>query len=114
MFLLKSIALAQFAFLLMIKGVLAQDTEIDLDAGEQIFSQNCAACHSNGQNVVNPAKTLEIEDLEKYSMNTIDAITYQVKNGNVGGMPKFGERLSEEDIINVANYVLNQAKTNSW
>ena len=113
-FLLRFLILVQIIFLFTIRIVSAQDNEIDLDAGEQIFTQNCAACHANGENLVKAEKTLKIEALEKYKMNTIDAITYQVKNGNVGGMPKFEDRLSEEDIINVANYVLNQAKTNSW
>nr|YP_009393011.1 cytochrome c553 [Bostrychia moritziana]ARW61573.1 cytochrome c553 [Bostrychia moritziana] len=89
--------------------VWAQDTQIDLDAGEQVFSQNCAACHAGGNNVINPEKTLSIDALKLYSMDSIKAITYQVTNGNVGGMPAFGGRLSEEDIQNVANFVLNQA-----
>jgi len=111
--LLRSITLVQLIFLLTIKAVLAEDTEIDLDAGEQIFAQNCAACHANGENSVKAEKTLKIEVLEKNKMNTIEAITYQVKNGNPGGMPSFSS-LEDEDVINVANYVLNQAKTNSW
>lgn len=89
--------------------VLAQDSEIDLDAGQQIFTQNCAACHSGGNNVINPEKTLKIEALKLYNMDSIEAITKQVTNGNVAGMPAFGGRLSEEDIQNVANFVLNQA-----
>lgn len=91
-------------------NVFAEDLEIDLDAGQQIFTQNCAACHVGGQNVVIAEKTLELEVLNKYSMDSIGAITKQVTNGNVAGMPAFGEKLSEEDIQNVANYVLNQAK----
>ena len=31
----------------------------DADAGEKIFSGNCAACHAGGQNVIMPEKTLE-------------------------------------------------------
>nr|YP_009393433.1 cytochrome c553 [Bostrychia simpliciuscula]ARW61995.1 cytochrome c553 [Bostrychia simpliciuscula] len=89
--------------------VLAQDFEINLDAGEQIFTQNCAACHSGGNNVINPEKTLKIEALKLYNMNSIQAITNQVTNGNKAGMPAFGGRLSDEDIQNVANFVLNQA-----
>ena len=43
-------------------------------------------------------------------MNSIDAITTQVTNGK-GPMPAFGGRLSDDDIQNVANYVLSQSKT---
>lgn len=89
------------------QSVFAQ--EVDLDAGQQIFTQNCAACHAGGNNVINPEKTLKIEALKLYNMDSIEAITKQVTNGNPAGMPAFGGRLSDEDIQNVANFVLNQA-----
>nr|YP_009397558.1 cytochrome c553 [Dipterosiphonia australica]ARW66744.1 cytochrome c553 [Dipterosiphonia australica] len=91
--------------------VLAQ--EVDLDAGQQVFVQNCAACHSGGENSVNPIKTLKLEDLNKYGKDTVDKIIYQVENG-AGAMPAFSERLSGEEISSVANFVLSQAKNNSW
>nr|YP_009315671.1 Cytochrome c553 [Trichogloeopsis pedicellata]SCW24329.1 Cytochrome c553 [Trichogloeopsis pedicellata] len=81
----------------------------DLSAGEQIFNANCAACHAGGNNAIIPDKTLKIDVLEIYSMNSIDAITNQVTNGK-GAMPAFGGRLEAEDIDNVANYVLSQAE----
>nr|YP_009510971.1 cytochrome c553 [Hydropuntia rangiferina]AXI96644.1 cytochrome c553 [Hydropuntia rangiferina]UAD87327.1 cytochrome c553 [Hydropuntia rangiferina] len=84
----------------------------DLDAGEQIFSANCSACHANGNNAIMPNKTLKNEDLLKYDMKSITAITNQVKNGK-NAMPAFGGRLSDDDIDNVANYVLSQSE-NGW
>ena len=38
----------------------------DVLAGEQVFRNNCAACHAGGQNVIMLEKTLEKESLEKY------------------------------------------------
>nr|YP_010619001.1 cytochrome c553 [Pterosiphonia complanata]WAX03014.1 cytochrome c553 [Pterosiphonia complanata] len=87
--------------------------EIDLDAGEQVFSQNCTACHAGGNNSVNPPKHLKLEALSEYTKDSIEAIKYQVENG-AGAMPAFADRLSDEEISNVANFVLNQAKNNSW
>nr|YP_009392394.1 cytochrome c553 [Caloglossa monosticha]ARW60956.1 cytochrome c553 [Caloglossa monosticha] len=81
----------------------------DIEAGQQIFSQNCTACHSGGLNVISPEKTLQKETLEKYEMNNVEAITNQVTNGK-NAMPAFGGRLSDDDINNVANYVLNQSE----
>nr|YP_009511380.1 cytochrome c553 [Gracilariopsis mclachlanii]AXI97257.1 cytochrome c553 [Gracilariopsis mclachlanii] len=81
----------------------------DLGAGEQIFSANCSACHANGNNAIMPDKTLKKDALELYGMNSITAITNQVKNGK-NAMPAFGGRLADEDIENVANYVLNQSE----
>ncbi|WP_035985921.1 cytochrome c6 PetJ [Leptolyngbya sp. KIOST-1] len=81
----------------------------DLAHGGQIFGNNCAACHIGGGNVVNGAKTLKQADLEKYDMASIEAITTQVTNGK-NAMPAFKGRLSDEDIADVAAYVLSQAE----
>ncbi|MEM6752793.1 MAG: c-type cytochrome [Cyanobacteria bacterium P01_C01_bin.38] len=76
--------------------------------GAKLFSQNCAACHAGGNNLVNAQKTLKKQALEKYDMYSEDAIVYQVVNGkNV--MPAFGRRLSSEQIEHLAQYVLAQA-----
>ena len=99
-------------FLIIFNAVLtiAQNTfAANLEAGEQIFSENCSACHAGGNNAIMPDKTLRKDKLEENSMNSILAITNQVKNGK-NAMPAFGGRLDEEDIENVANYVLNQAE----
>ena len=77
--------------------------------GEQIFSANCAVCHSGGNNAIMPDKTLKKETLAQYSMNSVDAIVTQVTNGK-GAMPAFGGRLSDENIQDVANYVLSQSE----
>ncbi|MEB3826460.1 cytochrome c6 PetJ [Phormidium sp. CCY1219] len=81
----------------------------DAAKGAQIFSANCAACHMGGGNVIMANKTLKKEALEQYNMNSIEAITYQVKNGK-SAMPMFSGRLSDEQIEDVATYVLEQAE----
>nr|YP_010619775.1 cytochrome c553 [Symphyocladia marchantioides]WAX03788.1 cytochrome c553 [Symphyocladia marchantioides] len=98
-------------YTLTIRSSFAQ--EIDLDAGAQLFSDNCAVCHMGGNNSVKPDKTLKLEVLHQFSRDSFDAIKYQVENGG-GGMPAFGEKLSDEDLCNVASFVLNTAKNNSW
>lgn len=81
----------------------------DIEAGEQIFNANCAACHAGGNNAIITEKTLKKDVLATNSMNSVDAITTQVTNGK-GAMPAFGGRLEAEDIENVANYVLSQSE----
>ncbi len=79
----------------------------DVGAGEQVFNANCAACHAGGQNVIMPEKTLEKAALEQYlagGRNEKSVMT-QVTNGK-NAMPAFGGRLSEDDIANVASYVI--------
>ena len=80
-----------------------------VEEGEKIFTANCAACHAGGNNVIMPAKTLKIEDLDQYGMSNIDAIKTQVTNGK-NAMPSFQGRLTNDDIDNVATYVLAQSK----
>lgn len=80
--------------------------------GAKIFSANCAACHMNGNNVVNASKNLKAETLHQYQMDSLEAITNQVTNGK-NAMPAFKSRLSETQIQAVAAYVLNQAE-NGW
>ncbi|MBF2035022.1 MAG: c-type cytochrome [Leptolyngbyaceae cyanobacterium T60_A2020_046] len=81
----------------------------DLAHGAQVFANNCAACHVGGGNVVNGAKTLKLADLTAYEMASIEAIKTQVTNGK-NAMPAFKGRLSDTDIEDVANYVLDQAE----
>ncbi len=81
----------------------------DAGKGATVFSANCNACHIGGKNVVNAAKTLSKDDLEKYAMNSLDAIINQVTNGKAA-MPAFKGRLTAEQIEDVATYVLAQSE----
>ena len=56
-----------------------------------------------------PEKTLKKDALGTNQMNSVNAITYQVTNGK-NAMPAFGGRLSEDDIEDVANFVLSQSE----
>jgi len=86
----------------------------DAARGAKIFSancaaSNCAACHQGGRNVVAAAKTLQKEALQKYNMNSIEAIVTQVQNG-IFAMPAFKGRLNDKQIEDVAPYVLETEK----
>lgn len=82
----------------------------DAGNGSQIFTNNCAACHLGGGNVINAAKTLKIADLTANGKDSVAAIQTQVNNGN-GAMPAFAGRLTDQDIEDVATYVLAQAES---
>ena len=79
----------------------------DIESGETLFAGNCAACHAGGQNVIMPEKTLEQSALEQYLDGGFNegAVVKQVTNGK-NAMPAFGGRLSDNDIKNVASYVI--------
>lgn len=80
----------------------------DAEKGAKIFSANCASCHAGGKNLVQANKSLKKEDLDKYGMNSAEAIIAQVTNGK-NAMPSFKARLKPEQIEDVAAYVLGQA-----
>merc|ERR1712127_100933 len=79
----------------------------DVAAGEQVFNANCAACHQGGQNVIMPEKTLEKEALDQYLAGgrSEKSVVTQVTNGK-NAMPAFGGRLGDDEIANVASYVI--------
>lgn len=80
----------------------------DINNGQTIFSANCVGCHAGGKNVIDATKTLGIEALKRNNMDSAESIITQVTNGKVS-MPAFGTRLSEEDIEDVASFVLSQS-----
>lgn len=81
----------------------------DAAKGAKVFNAVCAACHMGGGNVVMANKTLKKDALAKYEMNSLEKITYQVTNGK-NAMPAFKGRLTDEEIQNVATYVLEQSE----
>ena len=92
-------------------GIVAPAFAGDVVAGERVFNANCGACHAGGQNVIMPMKTLEKEALENFlagGMNE-ESVIKQVSNGK-RAMPAFGGRLSDEDIANVASFVITSAE----
>jgi cytochrome c6 len=87
----------------------AQPALADAAAGAKVFASTCAACHLGGKNLVNPAKTLKLADLQKNQIDSVAAITTQITNGK-GAMPSFKGRLAADQIADVAAYVLAQAE----
>ena len=81
---------------------------VDIRNGENVFTANCSACHAGGNNVIMPEKTLKKDALFDNKMDNMKAITYQVTNGK-NAMPAFGGRLSDNEIEDVASFVLDQS-----
>jgi cytochrome c6 len=79
--------------------------------GSKIFEVNCAGCHINGSNIVRRGKNLFKKALKRNGMDSIEAITGIVTNGK-NNMPAYEDKLSSEQIQQVAAYVLEQAESN--
>ncbi|KAL0018551.1 hypothetical protein WJX77_000758 [Trebouxia sp. C0004] len=86
-----------------------------LELGEEVFSNNCAACHAGGGNVVAAGRTLEADAISQYldgGLN-VESVVKQVQNGK-NAMPAWSGRLDEDEIQSVSEYVYNQSKNNLW
>jgi mono/diheme cytochrome c family protein len=73
------------------------------EAGTVVFSENCAVCHGATGHGGGGGPDLTTMPLAKTEAGVIQ----QATNGG-GGMPPFGGTLSEEEIKNVAAYVVQE------
>ncbi|MFS0518093.1 cytochrome c6 PetJ [Nostoc sp. UIC 10607] len=103
------LALVLVTFLLLISTFTLPASAVDTANGEQLFSVHCAGCHINGSNIVRRGKNLKKQALKKYGMDSIEAVTSIVTNGK-NNMSAYKERLNEQQIKDVAAYVLEQAE----
>ena len=81
------------------------------ETAPELFEVNCAGCHPNGANIIRRVKSLKQKALNRHGYTSVDAIATLITNGK-GLMSAYGDRLSEDDITNLANYVLDQAAIN--
>lgn len=81
----------------------------DTTNGAKIFSAQCAGCHINGGNIIRRGKNLKMKALQKYGMDSIEAISNIVANGK-NNMSAYKDRLSSKEIEDVAAYVLEKAE----
>lgn len=79
--------------------------------GAKIFSIECVGCHANGGNIIRRGKTLKQKALKRNGLDSIEAIAALVANGK-NPMPAYKDRLSAEQIEEVAAYVLEKAQSN--
>lgn len=89
--------------------------------GSQLFAQSCAACHSNGGNIVARGKTLRQGDLDKNGYENLESLEALIAKGK-NAMPGYGElcepkractygpRLSSAQIADIARYVQAEAR----
>lgn len=75
----------------------------DPAAGETIFAENCAGCHGEDGHGGAGGPDLRTMPLAQ----TEEGAIQQVTNGG-GGMPPFGGQLSEEEITDVAAFVVQK------
>jgi cytochrome c6 len=88
-------------------GGMAQGTP---NIGEAGFKEYCVACHADGGNIINSAKTLSKKDREKNGVLTVkDIIKIMRQPGE--GMSQFDEKtLPEAEAEKIAEYIISVFK----
>jgi mono/diheme cytochrome c family protein len=82
-------------------------TTAEAKTGEELFKQQCAVCHPNGGNTINPKKTLHRSTREENGIKTAGDLIKSMRNPGPG-MTKFDEKtIPDKDAKAIAEYVLN-------
>jgi len=78
--------------------------------GEAKFKEHCALCHPDGENVINPGKTLHKKDLRAGKIKTeADIVKLMRKPGP--GMTAFDAKaLPDDEAGEIAKYILKTFK----
>jgi cytochrome c6 len=103
------ISIAAIVFLTYLNSPATADNNSN---GAKVFQANCAACHAQGGNIMRWGKNLKLKALSKNKVDTKDAIALLVANGK-NSMSAYSDRLTNQEIQDVAAYVLERAEQ-SW
>ncbi|MEM1256136.1 MAG: c-type cytochrome [Cyanobacteria bacterium P01_H01_bin.21] len=82
--------------------------KVSAETTGELFKAQCAGCHPNGANIIRRGKNLKQKALKRYGYESADAIATLITNGK-GLMSAYRDRLSEDEIASLADYVLEQA-----
>lgn len=80
--------------------------------GDKIFEINCVGCHPGGGNIIRRGKNLKLNTLKKHQLNTVETLVTYITKGE-RNMPAFQDRLTQPEIVEVANFLLEKAQ-NNW
>ena len=85
----------------------------NINKGKELYILNCKSCHGDaGKNNALPLVPAPPDiTSEKMQANTIGALYYKITTGK-GGMPQFGNTLSEDDRWRLVNYIMNYSPNN--
>ena len=75
-------------------------------SGEELFKTHCAACHSDGSNIVNPKKTLHKKDREANNIQKPEDIVKIMRSPGPGMTPFDKATIPDNDAKKIADYIL--------
>lgn len=107
-----ALAVAVAVSCLAVSGFAAEPKKADPAAnkGETLFKQHCEMCHPNGENIVNPKKTLHTKDLKANNITKPEDIVKTMRNPGPGMTPFDAKTVPDKDAMEIARYILKTFK----
>ena len=94
---------------IFVTTVFAKESEKE-EHGEVLFKKHCMMCHPDGDNIINPQKTLHVKDLRESGISKKQDIINIMRNPGPG-MPKYDrEQIPDESAEEIAEYILKTFK----
>jgi cytochrome c6 len=85
---------------------ISAEESASMSLGETKFKEQCAVCHPNGANIINPKKTLHKQDREANNIKVAADIVKTMRNPGPG-MTKFDkETIPDTEAQAIAQYIL--------
>jgi cytochrome c55X len=89
------------ALLLSLPAHAAEPSEAEVEQGREIYGELCANCH--GRDMVNPGGITF--DLRKFPPDQFERFRNGVLNGKLPAMPPWRDKVSDEDVKLLWDYV---------
>ena len=104
-----SAVLLMCLIVIFVTTVIARESEQE-EHGEVLFKKHCVMCHPDGENIINPQKTLHAKDLRASGIAKKQDIVNIMRNPGPG-MPKYDrDQISDELAEEIAEYILKTFK----
>ncbi|KAL9190201.1 hypothetical protein ACHAXT_007412 [Thalassiosira profunda] len=89
--------------------------EGDITKGkEEIFEGTCRGCHMGGNNLIKEKKTLKKDALEQFVGLEQEKVEAFFRGSLVHKGPTIGGKLSDQEIVDVTTFVVDQAVNEKW
>jgi cytochrome c6 len=82
----------------------------DSRTGEELFKENCALCHPDGKNIINPEKSLWKKDREANNIFNKADIVYTMRHPGKGMTFWSASTLPDSEAEKIADYIMTTFK----
>ena len=104
------IGMVMLLMVAMVCAALPQNVAAAALAGEQAFMKNCAVCHPNGGNIINPEDTLGKKVMATKGIRTFADIIGKMRNPGPGMTQFDAKTIPDNEAKAIAEYILKTFK----